>query len=218
MTMEENTNGNELKVSTANPEENFNEEEENADQTGDEQVGGIIRSAIIDLAKRVFRRPTIPETPPTTTVQTLENDSSKNNCQSSVIRDSSDQSTLKEWSRNGSLKRCIARFLGGFSFKIDPCVAFLSHLCSQSIHCCQCPTISTEQRRKRTLNLHLYPCGYFHFLTNRLICQKTNDTPANQTINVEMTLNASETIVKTNLPNPNEQSKTLRPIRLTRAR
>ena len=218
MTMEESTIGKELKVAMTNPEENFNEEEENADQAGDEQVGGIIRSAIMDLAKRVFRRPVVPETPTTTIVPTLENDHSKNNCPSSVIQDSTNRSTLKDWSRNGSLKRCIARFLAGFSFKVDPCVTFLSQLCSQSIYCCQCPTISAEQRRKRTLNLHLYPCGYFHFLTKRLICQNTTETPANKSINVEMTLNASETIVKTNSPNLNEQSKTISLLCQTRER
>ncbi|CAF4451522.1 unnamed protein product, partial [Rotaria magnacalcarata] len=58
--MEENTNLIDSKSLSDIHDDNDNDDDddENNNLSNDQQVGGIIGSAILDLAKRVFRRPT----------------------------------------------------------------------------------------------------------------------------------------------------------------
>ena len=217
MTMEDNTNLKELKSSADIADENDNEDEDNNIVANDQQVGGIIGSAILDLAKRVFRRQTIRGTPSTTTMTSTEPNALKDNCDQSSRHDVMSNSSMKSWRRSGIFKRCIARFLRGLWPKVDTCIAYLSQICFQSNHCCQCPLSAKGNRNRVTLNFYLHPCGYYHVLTNQFVCKKEKSIRLNETISSPPTLlngdllqdltEKNRTINQTGTATINEQSK-----------
>lgn len=188
MTMEDNTNLKDLKSSADIPDDNDNEDEDNNNLSNDQQVGGIIGSAILDLAKRVFRRQTIRGTPSTTTTTSTEPNALKDSCDQSSRHDVMNNSSMKSWRRSGIFKRCIARFLRGLWSKADTCIVYLLQICFQSNYCCQCPLSAKGNRNRVTLNFYLHPCGYYHVLTNQFICKKEKSIRLNETISSPPTL------------------------------
>ena len=189
MTMEDNTNLNDLKSSTNIPDENENEDEDdNNDLSSDQQVGGIIGSAILDLAKRVFRRQTIRGTTSTTATPNTEPNALKDNCHQPSRDDAMVNSSLKSWRQSGTFKRCIARFLRGLWSRVDTCIGYLSQICFQSNYCCQCPLTVKSTRARVTLNFYLHPCGYYHVLTNQFVCKKEKSIRVNETLSSPSTL------------------------------
>ncbi|CAF3191170.1 unnamed protein product [Rotaria socialis] len=190
MTMEENTNLIDSKSLSNIPEDNENDDDDDNNLSNDQQVGGIIGSAILDLAKRVFRRPTpvrgITSATSTSTSTTItETNVLKTDCHPSVLSDSIINDTLKSWRQSDTFKQCISEFLHGLWSKYDTCTMYLSYTCFKLNYCCQCPLMTNHDRRDPrmlTLNLYVHPCGYYHILTNQLDCKKEKAIESNRTI------------------------------------
>jgi len=181
MTMEENTNLIDLKSLSDIQDENENDDDD--DLSNDQQVGGIIGSAIIDLAKRVFRRQTIRGTPSTTTITTIETNVLKTDCHQSVLNGSITNDSIHSWRHSDTLKQCIAEFLYGLWSKFDTCTIYLSQICFQLNYCCQCPLILEKiNQSKTTVNFYINPCGYYHILTSQFMCEKEKFHLLNKTI------------------------------------
>lgn len=185
MTMEENTNLNEFKISKDIQDENENDDDDDDDEdlTNDQQVGGIIGSAILDLAKRVFRRQTIRDTSSTTTIPIIETNDLKNDCHQTVLNGSINNDSIQSWHRSDTFKQCIADFLYGIWSRFDTCTIYLTQICFQLNHCCQCPIIFNKRNKSTTtMNLYINPCGYYHILTSPFICQREKFNIINKTI------------------------------------
>ncbi|CAM4745449.1 unnamed protein product [Rotaria magnacalcarata] len=190
MTMEENTNLIDSKSLSDIHDDNDNDDDddENNNLSNDQQVGGIIGSAILDLAKRVFRRPTAVRGTPSTTspsITTTETNVLKTDCHPSVLNDSIINDTLISWRQSDTFKQCISEFLHGLWSKYDTCTMYLSYTCFKLNYCCQCPLMTNHGRRDRrtlTLNLYVHPCGYYHILTNQFVCKKEKAIEFNRTI------------------------------------
>ena len=184
MTMEDNTNSNDAQSLSKIQDENENDDDDDDDLTNDQQVGGIIGSAIIDLAKRVFRRQTIRGgTTSTTTMPIIETNVLKTDCHQSVLNGSITNDSIISWRHSDTFKQCIASFLQGLWSNFNTCTIYLSHICLQSNYCCQCPVIiNTDRNNQSTLNLYINPCGYYHTLTNQFVCKKEKFVGLNETI------------------------------------
>lgn len=195
MTMEENTNLNELKSLSDIQDENDNEDDDDEDLTNDQQVGGIIGSAILDLAKRVFRRQTIRGTPSTTSIPIIETNALKTDCHQSVLNGSIINDSIQAWRRSDTFKQCIADFLHGSWSKFDTCTSYLSQICFKLNYCCQCSLIPLNKNQSQvTLNLYANPCGYYFILTNQFICQKEKFLQLNKTILNDVNRNLSQAL------------------------
>ena len=189
MTMEEITNQNEAKPSTDIQDENENEDDDEADDlSNDQQVGGIIGSAIFDLAKRVFRRQTIRGTQSTTTHPILETNDLKTECHPKVFNHSLTNENLRTWRKTDQFKQCIANFLFGLWSTFNTCTIYFSQICFQMNYCCQCPLMTTNQHRvhrlQSSINFYIHPCGYYHILTSHSICQQEKIIEMNKTDSV----------------------------------
>ncbi len=197
MTMEENTNLIELKSSSDSQDENDNDDDDD-DLTNDQQVGGIIGSAILDLAKRVFRRQTIRGTPSTTAMPTIETNVLKTNCHRSVLNGQITNDSIDSWRRSDTFKQCITEFLHGLWSKFDTCTIYLSQICFKLNHCCQCQNNQTIQNRS-TLNLYINPCGYYHILTTQFICKKEKLIELSETIVNDINSELTQDFIEKNL-------------------
>ena len=181
--MEEKTNPIEFQSSSQHLDEVDNDDDESANLPKDSQVGGIIGSAIIDLAKRVFRRQTARDMPSSNTVPITASNSLKNDCTQSLLINPVNSSRLRSWRKSDSFKRCIARFLRGLWLRIDSCTEYLSQICFLTNYCCQCPLKSKIPYPKRTTtNIYRHYCGYYHLFVNHLVCRKEQQTRANETL------------------------------------
>lgn len=154
--MEDNTN--------LNPLLNIqNEDDDDENLINDQQVGGIIGSAIIDLAKRVFHRQTIRSTQSTTPIiPTMETNILEPNCHRTNLN-------INKLHNNKKLKQCISKFLDGLWFKFDTCIIYLSEICFKLNYCCQC---RIKIPKKTTFNFYINPCGYYYILISQFICKK----------------------------------------------
>jgi len=201
MTMEENTNLIDLKSLSDIQDENENDDDD--DLSNDQQVGGIIGSAIIDLAKRVFRRQTIRGTPSTTTITTIETNVLKTDCHQSVLNGSITNDSIHSWRHSDTLKQCIAEFLYGLWSKFDTCTIYLSQTCLKLNYCCQCPLmINTKNKtiqKRSTLNLYINPCGYYHILTSQFVCKKEKLIALNETISNDINNELTQDFIEKNL-------------------
>ncbi|CAF1087443.1 unnamed protein product [Adineta steineri] len=200
ITMEENTN-----LVDSNSFTNIqdgtqdDDDDDDNDLSNEQQVGGIIGSAIIDLAKRVFRRQTIRGTISTTSIPITTTNELKTDCHQSVFNNSATNDSIKLWRQSDTFKQCIAEFLEGLWVNFTTCTIYLSHICLKSNYCCQCPSTiinNKTNRIKSTLNIYINPCGYYHILTNHLVCEKEKLNNVNKTIptnlNSESTEDSSE--------------------------
>jgi len=201
MTMEENTNLINLKSSTDIQDENDDDD----DLSNDQQVGGIIGSAIIDLAKRVFRRQTIRGTPSTTAIPIIENNVLKTDCHQSVLNGSITNDSIDSWRRSDTFKQCIAEFLHGLWSKFDTCTIYLSQICFKLNYCCQCPLMMNNKNKNQTiqristLNIYINPCGYYHILTNQFICKREKFILLNETISNDINGELIQDFIEKNL-------------------
>jgi hypothetical protein len=195
MTMEENTNLIDVQSLADIQDENENDDDDdNNDSTNDQKVGGIIGSAILDLAKRVFRRQTIRGTSSTTSIPIIENNVLKTDCHQSVLNGSMTNESIH---RSETFKQCIAEFLDGVWSKFNTCTIYLSQICFKLNYCCQCPLMINKNKNSiSTLNIYTNPCGYYHILTSQFVCKKQKLIPLNETlltnINGELTQDLNE--------------------------
>jgi hypothetical protein len=195
MTMEENTNLIDVQSLADIQDENENDDDDdNNDSTNDQKVGGIIGSAILDLAKRVFRRQTIRGTSSTTSIPIIENNVLKTDCHQSVLNGSMTNESIH---RSETFKQCIAEFLDGLWSKFNTCTIYLSQICFKLNYCCQCPLMINKNKNSiSTLNIYNNPCGYYHILTSQFVCKKQKLIPLNETlltnINGELTQDLNE--------------------------
>ncbi len=184
MTMEDNTNLNDLNSLSDIQDENENDDDN--DLLNDQPVGGIIGSAIIDLAKRVFRRQTIRGTLSTTTSPILETTVLKTDCHQSVLNGSITNNSIHSWRHSDTFKQCIAEFLHGLWSKFNTCTIYFSQTCLKLNYCCQCPLMINKKTRTiqlmSTINLYIQPCGYYHILTSQFVCKKEKLIELNETI------------------------------------
>ena len=180
MTMEENTNF--IDVTSLRDIQDENDDDDDNDPTNDQQVGGIIGSAILDLAKRVFRRQTIRGTASTTSIPIIETNVLKTECPRSVLNGSIANENISNWHRSEAFKQCLAEFLDGLWSKFNTCTIYLSQVCFKLNYCCQCPLMNNKTKTQlSTLNIYTNPCGYYHVLTSPFVCQKTKLIPLNET-------------------------------------
>ena len=202
MTMEENTNLNDLNTLSDTQDENENDDE-NDDLSNDQQVGGIIGSAILDLAKRVFRRQTIRGTTSTTSIPITETNVLKTDCHQSVINGSIDNYSISSLRQSDTFKQCIAEFLDGLWTKFDTCTMYLSQICFKLNYCCQCPVILNNNNRTNhltsTINIYINPCGYYHILTNQLICRREKLIELNETIAINLNGDLNQDLIEKNV-------------------
>jgi hypothetical protein len=201
MTMEENTNLNDLKTSSNIQDENeIDNDDENDDLSNDQQVGGIIGSAILDLAKRVFRRQTIRGTTSTTSVPITETNELKTECHQSVINGAITHDSINSWRHSDTFKQCVAEFLGGLWTKYNTCTMYLSQICFKLNYCCQCPLkINRNNHLISTVNLYINPCGYYHILTNQFACRKEKLIELNETLPININSELTQDFVEHNL-------------------
>ncbi|CAF3432715.1 unnamed protein product [Rotaria sp. Silwood1] len=200
MTMEENTNLIDSKILLNNQDENEDDDDDN-NLLNDQQVGGIIGSAILDLAKRVFRRPTIRDTPSTTSIPIIERNVLKTDCHQSVLNGSITNDSINSWRQSDIFKQCIAEFLRGIWSKFDACALYLSHTCFKLNYCCQCPlimnnTINRNNQIISTLNLYINPCGYYHIITNQFVCKKEKLIELNETLSINTNVELNQNIME----------------------
>jgi hypothetical protein len=193
MTMEDNTNLIDLKSSSDIQDENGNDDEDDDDNnnlSNDQQVGGIIGSAILDLAKRVFRRQTIRGTLSTTSITIAETNVIKTDCHKSVLNGSITNDSINTWRHSDTFKQCIAEFVYGLWSEFDTCTIYLSQMCFKFNYCCQCPLMNNKNNRRNpmlsTLNLYTNPCGYYHILSNQFVCKKEKLIELNKTITANL--------------------------------
>jgi hypothetical protein len=189
--MEENTNSIDVKSLADIQDENENDDDDDDDLTNEQQVGGIIGSAILDLAKRVFRRQTIRGTSSTTSIPVIENNVLKTDCHQSVINGSITNDSINTWHRSETFKQCIAEFLDGLWSKFNTCTIYLSQICLKSNYCCQCPLMMNKNKNRTmeklsTLNIYINPCGYYHILTSQFVCKKEKLILLNETISTNI--------------------------------
>ncbi|CAF0799785.1 unnamed protein product [Adineta ricciae] len=202
MTMEENTNLVESKRSInirdgiENGDDDDDGDDDNVDVSNDQQVGGIIGSAILDLAKRVFRRSVTRDTLSTTSLPTTLDNTIKPDCRRTDLNDSLVNDSIRSWRQSDIFKQCIAEFLMGLWSEFDTCALYLSQICFKLNHCCQCSLMRTDisndlMRTKNkgqmsTLNLYINPCGYYHVLTNQFACKREKSIGANKNISTNV--------------------------------
>ena len=142
MTMDDNKNLIDSKSSADNTNRNQNDDDDDDDDdvnnnepSNDQQVGGIIGSAIFDLAKRVFRRPTTRDTSSTTSIPVTEPNTLKPNCDQSVLNNTNMNHSLNSWRRSDEFKQCIADYLHDLWLKLDLCTIYLSYRCLKLNYC-----------------------------------------------------------------------------------
>lgn len=188
ITMEEKTKGIESLSSSSQPEDVDNEDDPSNSAQEQQTVG--IGSAIIGIARQVFRLQSSRDTPSATNSPAAEIDPLKSDCAKSNLQISIDEVRLKSWRRTDSFKRCVARFVRGLWQKFDTCTNYFSQICFLSTLCCQCPLKPmTINLRKSTTNIYRHSCGYYHLLNNHLVCKTEKIHRANETIPI--TNNAS---------------------------
>ncbi|CAF2607211.1 unnamed protein product [Rotaria sp. Silwood2] len=204
MTMEENTNLIDSKTLLNTQDENEDDDDDDNNLSNDQQVGGIIGSAILDLAKRVFRRPTTRGTPSTTLIPITEANVLKTDCHQSVLNGSIINESINSWSQSDTFKQCIAAFLRGIWSKFDACTMYLSHTCFKLNYCCQCLSMINNNTNRNnqitsTLNLYINPCGYYYIITNQFVCKKEKFIELNETISMNANLESNPNIIEKNL-------------------
>lgn len=202
MTMEDNTNLVESKSISNMEGENDDDSTDDEDLANDQQVGGIIGSAILDLAKRVFRRQTIRGTSSTTSSPVIVTNGLKSDCHQAVLNGSMTNETIYMWRRNETFKECIAKFLVGLWARFDTCTAYLSQICFKINYCCQCPVTMNNRTKTKKLTLNIYnnPCGYYHILTSQFVCTKEKLIPLNQTILTKINGDLVQDLMEKTLP------------------
>ena len=201
MTMEEHTNsiGDKSLVDVLDENENDDDDDDNNEPTNDQQVNGIIGSAILDLAKRVFRRQTIRGTSSTTSIPIIENNVLKTDCHPAILNGSITNGSLTNWHRSEAFKQCIAEFLDGLWSTFDTCTIYLSQICLKFNYCCQCPLTNNQTRSSiSTLNIYANPCGYYHILTSQFVCKKSQLIPFNDTLSTSNNGNLTQEINEKN--------------------
>ena len=201
MTMEDNTNLIDSKLISNVEEENEDDGTDDEDLANDQQVGGIIGSAIMDLAKRVFRRQTIRGTSSTTSSPAIETNGLKTDCHQAGLNGSLTNDTIQIWQGTETLKECIAEFLVGLWARFDTCTAYLSQICFKINYCCQCPLmINKRQIMKKTSTMNIYqnPCGYYHILTSQFACPKQISISLNQTISMKIDGDLTQNLTEKN--------------------
>ncbi|CAF0734847.1 unnamed protein product [Rotaria sordida] len=206
MTMEENTNLIDSKTLLNIQDENDDDDDDNDNDnlSNDQQVGGIIGSAILDLAKRVFRRQTTRGIPSTTSMPITEINVLKTNCHQAVLHGSITNDSINTWRLRDTFKQCIAEFLRGTWSKFDTCTVYLLHTCYKLNYCCQCPLMINNNTNRNnqmisTLNLYNNPCGYYHIITNQFVCKKEKLIELNDTITINVNAELNQNISEKNL-------------------
>lgn len=214
MTMEENTNLVESKRSINIRDETENDDDgddddDNVNVSNDQQVGGIIGSAILDLAKRVFRRSAARDTLSTTSLPTTSDNAIKPDCRRTGSNDSIVNDSIRSWRQSDMFKQCIAEFLMGLWSKFDTCALYLPQICFKLNHCCQCPLVRTNisndmmkmnnNRQISTLNLYINPCGYYHVLTNQFVCKKEKSIEVNKNISTNVNTSITQALLAKDL-------------------
>ena len=186
--MEENTNPTDVSSLSKTAAGDENDDDDANDLSNDQQVGGIIGSAILDLAKRVFRRQTIRGTPSTTVMPTTEASGLKTDCHRSIVNGSISNQSMQSWRHGDLFKQCIAKFLRGHWSTFGTCSIYLSQMCWKSSYCCQCPSTLKQGRANVTLNLYVHVCGYYHLLVNQFVCKKEKVVRLNETLTSKLAL------------------------------
>lgn len=207
ITMEENTNLIDSKSTQGVQNENENEDDEDDDNnvSNEQQVGGIIGSAIIDLAKRVFRRPTVVRgTTSTTSIPIIETNALKTECNPTSLNGAIINNTIQSWYHSESFKQCTAEFLRGLWSNFDTCTTYLSHSCFKLNNCCQCPSLMNNNGNTKdpiisTLNIYINSCGYYHILTSQIICKREQQIESNQTLFKNISDGLNNTVIEKNL-------------------
>ncbi|CAF1634090.1 unnamed protein product [Adineta ricciae] len=215
MTMEENTNLVEskgsinIRVGIENDDDDDDSDDDNVDVSNDQQVGGIIGSAILDLAKRVFRRSVTRDTLSTTSLPITLDNTIKPDCRRTDLNDSLVNASIRSWRQSDIFKQCIAEFLMGLWSEFDTCALYLSRICFKLNHCCQCSLTRTDisndlmktknKGQVSTLNLYINPCGYYHVLTNQFACKREKSIGVNKNISTNVNTSITQNLLEKDL-------------------